>query len=244
MGSMAPTALFAEPVTRLHEAIDGLAQEDLELVPAAGLGDDLRGLRSAIDRMEAEFSRRLERFDCNQGYVPSGYCSAAGWLNDECRMTRSTAWERVRQARRLAELPATSKAFAAGEVNLAHVGVITRSAEQVGCEALRDAEPILLDAAKRLDARQLRYVTAQLRHCLDPDGSLKDANRDYERRHLYLSEMLDGMYAIDGMLDPEGGSLLRTALDALMGPPQRGDGRTTSQRRADALVEVAGSAGG
>lgn len=236
---MAPTELFAEAVTRLHEAIDRLAQEDLELVPAISLSDDLRGLRSAIDRMEAEFSRRLERFDRNQGYVPSGHCSAAGWLNDECRMTRSTAWERVRQARRLAELPATSEAFAAGEVNLAHVGVITRSAEQVGCEALRDAEPIRLEAARRLDARQLRYVTAQLRHCLDPNGSLKDANRDYERRHLYLSEMLDGMFAIDGMLDPEGGSLLQSALDALMGPPQRGDGRTTSQRRADALMEMA-----
>jgi hypothetical protein len=49
------------------------------------------------------------------------------------------------------------------------VGVITRAAEQIGCEALRDAEPILLEAARRVDARQLRYVTAQLRHCLDPD---------------------------------------------------------------------------
>src|SRR5215467_377803 len=127
---------------------------------------------------------------------------------------------------------------AAGEVNLAHVGVITRSAEQVGCEALRDAEPILLEAARRLDARHLRYVTAQLRHCLDPDGSLKDANRDYERRHLYLSELLDGMFAVDGMLDAEG-ALLRSALDALMGPPERDDSRTTSQRRADALVEMA-----
>ena len=58
MSSMAPTALFAEPVSQLHEAIDRLAQEDLELVPASGLGDDLRGLRSAIERMEAEFSRR------------------------------------------------------------------------------------------------------------------------------------------------------------------------------------------
>ena len=45
------------------------------------------------------------------------------------------------------------------------------------------------------------------------------------------------MFAIDGLLDPEGGSLLRGALEALMGPPQRGDGRTTSQRRADAPVE-------
>src|SRR5262249_23238708 len=47
------------------------------------------------------------------------------------------------------------------------------------------------------------------------------------------------MYATDGMLDAEGGSLLRSALDALMGPPERDDGRTTSQRRADALVEMA-----
>src|SRR5262249_26442448 len=135
MSSMAPTARFAEPVTQLHQAIDRLAQEDLQLLPASDLGDDLRGLRSAIERMEAQFSRRLERFDRHQGFVPSGHCSAAGWLNDECRMTRSTAWERVRQARRLVELLATSEAFAAGEVNLAHVSVITRSAEQVGCEA-------------------------------------------------------------------------------------------------------------
>jgi hypothetical protein len=119
------------------------------------------------------------------------------------------------------------------------VGVITRAAEQVGAEALRDAEPILLKAARRVDTRQLRYVTAQLRHCLDLDGTLKDANRDYERRHLYLSELMDGMYAIDGMLDTEGGALVREALDALMGPAERGDERTGSQRRADSLVEMA-----
>jgi uncharacterized protein DUF222 len=62
----------------------------------------------------------------------------------------------VRQARRLDELPSTTEAFAAGEISQAHVGVITRAAEQVGAEALRDAEPILLEAARRLDARQLR----------------------------------------------------------------------------------------
>src|SRR5215467_13342533 len=47
------------------------------------------------------------------------------------------------------------------------------------------------------------------------------------------------MFAVDGMLDAEGGALLRSALDALMGPPERDDSRTTSQRWADALAEMA-----
>src|SRR5262252_471970 len=182
---------------------------------------------------------RSHCFDSNQGWVSEGNASTAGWLSEQCRIARSTAWERVRQARRLSELPGTADAFAAGEISHGHVGVITRAAEQIGCEALRDAEPILLEAARRLDARQLRYVTAQLRHCLDPDGSLKEANRDFQRRHLYLSELMDGMYAVDGLLDSEGGAVLREALDALTGPPDRGDERTGSQRRADSLVEMA-----
>ena len=236
---MASTAILAEPLAQIQGAIARLSHEDLEPLPAACLGDDLRGIRCAIDRLEAEFSRRLERFDRNQGWVPYGNASSADWLSEQCRITRSTAWERVRQARRLTELPGTTEAFAAGEISQAHVGVITRAAEQVGTEALRDAEPILLEAAERLDARQLRYVTGQLRHCLDPDGALNDANHDYERRRLYLSELMDGMYAVDGLLDPEGGAIVREALDALMGPPERGDERTGSQRRADALVEMA-----
>ena len=66
----------------------------------------------------------------------------------------------MRQAQRLTELPGTTRAFAAGEITQAHVGVITRAAEQVGTEAARDAESILLEAARRLDTRRLRYVTA------------------------------------------------------------------------------------
>ena len=239
MGSSAPAAILAEPLAELAGVIERLAQEDLHQVPSSCLGDDVRRIRCAIDRLEAEFSRRLGRFDSDQGWVADGNASTAGWLSQQCRITRSTAWERVRQARRLTELPGTTEAFAAGEISQAHVGVITRAAEQVGSEAVRDAEPILLEAARRLDARRLRYVTGQLRHCLDPDGALKDANRDYERRHLYLSELMDGMYAVDGLLDPEGGALLREALDALAGPPERGDERTGSQRRADSLVEMA-----
>src|SRR5262249_20958732 len=214
--------MLAEPLAELAGVIERLGREDLHQVPSSCLGDDLRRIRCAVDRLEAEFSRRLGRFDSDHGWVPDGNASTAGWLSVQCRIARSTAWERVRQARRLTELRGPTGAVGACESSRAYVRVMPRSAEQVGGEAVRDAEPVLLDAARRLDARRLRYVTGQLRHCLDPDGALKDANRDYERRHLYLSELMDGMYAVDGLLDPEGGALLREALDALTAPPERG----------------------
>src|SRR5215470_17407643 len=108
MSSTAPAAFMTEPLAELAGVIERLGQEDLQQVPSSCLGDDLRAIRCAIDRLEAEFCRRLERFDGDQGWVPDGNASTAGCLSEQCRITRSTAWERVRQARRLGELPATA----------------------------------------------------------------------------------------------------------------------------------------
>jgi Domain of unknown function (DUF222)/HNH endonuclease len=101
------------------------------------------------------------------------------------------------------------------------------------------AEDILVTAAKELDPVRLRYVTMHLRHCLQPDEVLGDANEAHERRFLYLSQTFDGIFRLDGQLDADGGAALRTVLDALMGPPAEDDHRTATQRRADAMVELA-----
>ena len=51
--------------------------------------------------------------------------------------------------------------------------------------------------------------------------------------------MMDGIFRLDGQLDADGGAALTTALNALMGPRARDDERTATQRRADAMVELA-----
>jgi len=103
----------------------------------------MRRIRCAIDRLEAEFSRRLERFDSNQGWVSEGNASTAGLLSEQCRIARSTAWEHVRQARRLSELPGTAAAFGAGEISQGHVGVNhpRRRADRLGGPSQRRAHP-------------------------------------------------------------------------------------------------------
>jgi Domain of unknown function (DUF222) len=101
------------------------------------------------------------------------------------------------------------------------------------------AEPVLLDMAGRLDPPGLRKLVAHLRDVADPDGEEARIERQHERRGLWLSPTLAGMVAIDGLLEPDAGETLLTALEPLARPASAEDDRSGSQRRADALTELA-----
>ncbi len=60
-----------------------------------------------------------------------------------------------------------------------------------------------------------------------------------ERRGVWLAPTLDGMVAVDGLLEPEAGQSLLAALEPLAGPADANDSRSGGQRRADALAELA-----
>jgi Domain of unknown function (DUF222)/HNH endonuclease len=61
----------------------------------------------------------------------------------------------------------------------------------------------------------------------------------WERRGLWLSATYDGMVAVDGLLDPEAGETVRSALLPLARPTGPDDVRGAAQRRADALADLA-----
>src|SRR2546421_7156457 len=216
-----------------------LQAEDVSEVSPDVIGAQLEELRRHINACEAEFSRRLQRFDKGEGYSADGALSARAWLRWKCHLSPAAASDRVQTARRLASLELTESAFAAGEISYSHASLIARTAAELGERWDLQAEEILVTAAKELDPGRLRFATLHLRHCLEPDGVLDDANQTYGRRLLHLSQTLDGIFRIDGQLDSEGGAALRAALDALMRPPAEDDTRTPAERRADALVELA-----
>src|SRR5262249_18135164 len=151
----------------------------------------------------------------------------------------AAASEQVRVARQLERHPEASRAFSAGEVNFAHTQVITRVLEDAPAAVAREAEPSLIEMARRTDPYRLGMHTRHLRHAFAPEAALEESRHNHERRRLHLSESMDGVFYLDGVLDTEGGALLRTALDAAMGPPARDDERTPAQRRADALTDLA-----
>ena len=221
----------------LNTALATATSENLDALPAAALGDRVVALCRHADLVQCEIARELLAFERSGGPRADGAPSTIAWLRTRGRRSGGEAAEMVCVARQLPGLPATAEAVHSGEIGFRHASVIAHSAEELGVEQLREYEPILVEAARQVDVRDLRYLTRHIRECIDPEGSLRDANRDHEACRVHLSQTLGGVFRLDGVLDAEAGAVLATALDRHMHPLPN-DRRTAAQRRAAALVDL------
>ncbi|MFZ0178461.1 MAG: DUF222 domain-containing protein, partial [Candidatus Dormiibacterota bacterium] len=223
---------------RLQDAVDALVDESIDGFSTHALGEDLVDIRRAVDRLEAECIRRLHRFHCARGAQDDSGGSTVSWLR-RCGMTAKAAAYRVHLARTLGELPATLDSARAGRASFSNVTMIAHLAEDVGVGQVAALESILVGAAETLDPEAMRTLTQATRLRLDPDGVLADDNRAHERRWFECEQTYGGVFVLRGELDAEGGALVKTAIDALSHGMSRGETRSASQRRADALVDMA-----
>jgi hypothetical protein len=201
-------------------------------------------LRRLLDRLEGHWLSEVAAVDARsaagaeQG-LQAG--STAGWLRSRLRMGATAAGGCVRTARALfrGPLTATAKALTDGELSTAHATVLAHGTHDLPAHTAAEAEPVLLEAARRLDPPRPRRVITHLRLVADPDAADRQTERLHQRRGLWLAPTLEGMVAIDGLLEPEAGQVLLSALEPLARPSSAGDAGGAGQRRADALTELA-----
>jgi hypothetical protein len=224
---------------RFRDDLDALVGESIDGVTTSELGADIIDISVAIDRLEAERLRRIHRFHCDRGALSDGGGTTVSWLRRCCRMTAKTAAYRVHLARALGELPATLDSARAGSASFTNVAMIGHLAKHVGVEQVQPFEDVLVGAAQTFEAREMHTLTEATRLRLDPDGVLDADNRAHERRWFECEQTYGGVFVLRGQLDAEGGALVKTAIDQLSHGLARDDLREGSQRRADALVDMA-----
>src|SRR6266511_3158494 len=231
--------------------LEGLAATVAEL--AAGdpdqLGDALLAaqvvaLRRLVDQLEGAWLHRLAAVDgrgAAGAEAGTQAPSTTAWLRATCRMSPGFAGQLVRTARALhrGPLAATAAALATGAVSYPHAATLADATHDLPPTKVAEAEPVLVDAARRLDPGRLRRLTAHLRDVIDPEKAEQRAGARLDRRGLWLAATVDGMVAVDGLLDPEAGEAAQAALAPLARPAGPDDARTAAQRRADALGELA-----
>ena len=252
-----PAVQLGEPAVQLGEpamqpagldelaaAIDQLAALDSAAHSDAHLAAQVLALHRLVDQLDAACLRLLATVDARGAAGAERGVraeSTAGWLRGTLRMSPAAASRRVRTARALHRGPlgGTARALAAGEVSVEHATVLAKATGDLPPAQVAEAEEVLVDAARRLDSQRLRQLTAHLREVINPHAAEARGRARWERRGLWLSATYDGMVAVDGLLDPEAGETVRSALLPLARPTGPEDVRSAAQRRADGLGELA-----
>jgi hypothetical protein len=200
---------------------------------------DLKDLRGVIDALELEFAVEARRCQESGTHLADGTATVVTWISRMCSMSATSAADRLCVGEQLESLPKIAAALSSGEIGYQSASLLCHLRDQLGDKRELFDEDEMLELARLHSVFNLRQLCRYARHVADPDGFFNEAEADFSRRRLHISQMSDGMHAIDGILDPAGGAALRTALESLarrLGPD---DDRSHKQRMADAVAELA-----
>ncbi|HEX6166114.1 MAG TPA: DUF222 domain-containing protein [Acidimicrobiales bacterium] len=242
-------------VVPVDRALDGLAGVDPAGLDDHTLGEALTDLRRVRARLDAIEARLVEAVDARRPWAGAGYRSTATWLAASDNTSLDDAHRRVRLARRLRTMPATTAALAAGDITAAHAERLASLNAPDTAGPFRDAEEVLVGQARTMRWADFTRACAYWRRnarddAFDPDRS------DHDHRHVGLHDGLRGTGLLTGELTPLAKATVRSALERIerelfdadwsAARADHGDAtatahlaRTPRQRRHDALVEMA-----
>jgi len=220
-------------LSRLEEAV-----RDFQRGEPDPIDDDPKRMRAVIDALELEFSSTARRAQQRGEHLVNGNITAASWIARTCGMSVTSAADRLCVGEQLESLPKVAAALVSGEIGYQSASVLSHLRDKLGEKRDRFDEDEMLAFARDFSVSGLRRLCAYAWHIADPDGFFNEAEENYTRRRFHISQMPDGMYAVDGLLDPETGASLKTAAETLAKRNGPEDDRSHSQRMQDAVGEI------
>lgn len=229
----------------LADAVDQVASSVARLVDEPGLDvtdsqrrDALRKIQAAQDTLDALKAEQLKELDETKGYEADGASSLRVWCRNELRLDSSETRAVCAAASTMRQLTDVGDSARAGRIRSAHVRAFTYGVRHIGYSVVQESLPWLLDVATACEPAQLFQAVRALREAVYPD-TLDDAwQRGMDREDFQVNAVPEGWH-VNGFLNTVAGAKLRTILDSLGAPREGGDERTGSQRRVDALEELA-----
>ena len=237
----------------LTDAIDALVAADPSSLADA---ESVVALQRQLARLEAVAARSTAAFDAAGEWAVDGARNATAWLATRWRLPKPEVRRRLRAGRACRQLPGLAAAWEAGNVAVAHVGLIAGWLQPRCAETLQRDEAVLADKAATLSFADFARVLHYWGQMADPDGAEEADALRRERREVYLAASFEGMWMGRITLDPISGGIVSRELERIemrhfdvdraearerLGREPSIDEleRTPGQRRADALVEMA-----
>lgn len=208
--------------------------------------DLLLGVRAQLDRLVVASSCLAVTVDAGGWWALEGARSFSHWLAAASGMSFPRAREVLATGRALRDhLPATARGALDGEIGAEQAVVVARLAPTsdarraaLAAPAVECGEGFLAAQATVLPVGSFRRLVQRWAAAADPEADERGYRDACDREHVTLSATTGGVQ-LAGFLTTEHGALLSCALDSVMTPPAPDDHRSTPQRRAQAIADVA-----
>jgi hypothetical protein len=202
------------------------------------------GLQRLSHRLAAVRAKVISAWAARGVWSDDGSRSAAHRLSREASTSVNSAKVEVRRARALRSMPHTAAALANGDVSPDHVDLLARANDGTRRAQFSGHEELLVRLCKPLRYAEAVKVVEYWRYHADAAACEDEAERRDAGRRASAAVTLDGMVDVQAWLDPVGGTAFRNELDRLerqlyLADKKTGNQRTATQRRADAIVEMA-----
>ncbi len=251
-----PTVELPGAFGALRAALAELRSLDLDALPAPARNEAVVAFQQARAALEATEAELLARWDADRCWQLDGAKTGAAWLAWRTRLPIEVCRQRMRHARALRALPEVAGAWAAGEIDRAHVTTLLGACTPRTAGRFATDHPLLLEAARLKGFRDFRAICQRWANTVDPDGAEQSAADERSARAVHLAQSFGGMWFGKLTLDPVSGTIVHDTLAAIERELFEADwaaakerlgrdplaielARTPAQRRADALVEMA-----
>lgn len=172
-------------------------------VPLERIETEITELAAHLAAAECRWLLLIGEFDRREGFAQWGCRSTAHWLNWRCGLSLRAAYERVRVANALVELPLTRETFSGGELSYSKVRAISRV-------ATLETEADYVELALASTASQLERMTGTARAIAE-----RAAPRMHHERAVRITYRDDGSGSITIDLPPDKMALAVAGLEAM-----------------------------
>ncbi|MDJ0790660.1 MAG: DUF222 domain-containing protein, partial [Acidimicrobiia bacterium] len=207
------------------------AAEDLSRLSDDELESSIPAMQRRIDGLQAHLALRIAEYD-RRGLAESRHLlGTTQWLAHTLRIAKSHASSLLRMGRTFDHMPAAAEAATTGAITASGARQLT-AARNRHPEEFRHHERVLTEAATRLDPADLRRAIHHWEQQVAYPDAIAEMRNRRRRRRLSVNQTWDGMWAINGELDPESGAVVSTCLRSRVDASSLDDrdGRTTPQR--------------
>jgi Domain of unknown function (DUF222) len=235
--------------------------EALDALVASGAANHSNGasieeLHRLSSRFESFVTEATANFEAGEEWAVDGAKTAPAWIATRCRVPRAAAKRRVRLGRALRHLPDVADAWREGDISTDAAQAIASARRHRTESAMARDEAMLVAQAAEMGFEDFYRALSYWKQLADPDGADAAEEDRKAARNVFLEASFSGMWLGQMTLDPVSGSIVSGELNRLehdlfeadcaearerLGRPARIDelARTSAQRRADALVEMA-----